>query len=405
MTVDWMRNRSDVPFRVVESPENSTVRKQCPYAHFDTDEKANAANRPRKVVKPWYARLFAGCTFQSRSQRKLLGVALKEDKAFWATVYRAYDALCTPVILGEIEMETLDVKIVYANAAACDLTGYDAGEKSWTNPNGMIGRSITELMEDSLSNAHAGFVEGWLYRRGMLKTSSSISIHISSSAETDRSRHSTAHVRMKKVEGISRRLTIVTSDGRLLSVDAALSFFTARGLGKVVGIFSFKSAEKHEVVSFRGISFNLKYRPDNSTNACYVVVVNPPAKVSEFSSDDKWQITSVTEGFVLSETDRLAIKELVREQIFYHLSKICYASKLDVTYIDSYLHALSASKFRNARVNLVDSINSSKSEKNMHLAASRAQGGDRIRPFRSYDVRDAEDTEMDLEFSRDLDEL
>jgi PAS domain-containing protein len=333
-------------------------------SNMASSQKVVRKKIPPKKKKPWYANL--GCC-----GRKSLTEAMIADEAFWATFYRAYDALCTPVILGEIETDTLDVRIVYANTAACDFTGYGAGEVSTFNPNGLVGRSVTELMEVNLADAHSGFVERWLGRRGIVSSET----HGKSSNASQEMDDSIRNNAMKQVEGISRRVAMVTIDGRSLTTDAALSFFTAKGLKKVIGIFSFKSAEDLEVISFKGLTFNLQYRPDKKSKTGYYVVVEPPHSLSQFSDDDAWKVTAVSAGIVLKSGDLKTIKELIRKQIFLHLSKISCGSGLDVTYVEKDAHAVDSRDMRKAHTAIVNSINDSQTQENMHMSAEYRRKG------------------------------
>jgi len=317
--------------------------------------------------------------------------AMDADQAFWATFYRAYDALCTPVILGEIEKHTLDVRIVYANQAACDFTGYELGEVSTLNPNGLLGRSVTELMEESLSVAHSGFVSSWLARRGIVSSNTSLnSSHgISSASKVESHDSSEEGDEMKEVEGITRRVAMVTIDGRSLTTDAALSFFTAKGLKKVIGIFSFKSAEELKIVSFKGLTFNLQYKNDKKSSTSYYIVVNPPASLSDFSDDDLWRVTAVSAGIVLKSGDLKAIKDLIRKQVFRHLSKISCGSGLDVTYVEKDKHVLSSREMRKAHNAIIESINDSPTQENMQMSVSARQEKEIVQSLESFDNREA----------------
>ena len=344
-----------------------------------------ASDRRRQA--PLYARIF-GC---GAGKRKKMAKAMDADQAFWATFYRAYDALCTPVILGEIEKHTLDVRIVYANQAACDFTGYELGEVSTLNPNGLLGRSVTELMEESLSVAHSGFVSSWLARRGIVSSNTSLnSSHgISSASKVESHDSSEEGDEMKEVEGITRRVAMVTIDGRSLTTDAALSFFTAKGLGKVIGIFSFKSAEELKIVSFKGLTFNLQYKNDKKSSTSYYIVVNPPASLSDFSDDDLWRVTAVSAGIVLKSGDLKAIKDLIRKQVFRHLSKISCGSGLDVTYVEKDKHVLSSREMRKAHNAIIESINDSPTQENMQMSVSARQEKEIVQSLESFDNREA----------------
>jgi hypothetical protein len=269
------------------------------------------------------------------------------------------------VILGEIEKKSLDVKIIYANTAACDFTGYHPGEMTFDNPKGLLGRSVTELMEQELSDAHPSYIENWLNRRGIVSSSRNTSIRSVGSTDSAFSEGG----QMKEVEGISRRVTIVNIDGRVLPAEAALSFFTARGIKKVVGIFSFKAAETLDTVSFEGLAFNLQFKPVNSDNSFYVVV-DTPSRLSDFVSDEKWRITVVSEGLTLEEKDKVVIRNLIRKQVFHHIGKISCGSGLDLTFVDEDKHCLSEVPMKQLSTNLKASINDSRGEKNMHLTCS-----------------------------------
>ena len=358
------------------SPETTlTTRDVKPFLHAER-QKPDKHVKPKRQKQPWYVRL-AKCVCRSQRKKEKMEKAMDADQAFWATFYRAYDALCTPVILGEIEKHTLDVRIVYANQAACDFTGYELGERSKRNPHGLVGRSVMDLMEEDLKYSHTGYVAGWLQRRGILK-SHDTSMHSGSESEsTDRNR-------MKAVEGISRRVTMMTRDGRLKSADAALSFFTAKGLKKVVGIFSFLAAEELDVVRLSGLTFHMQYKPPYSDEQ-YYVVVNPPDTLNDFSEDEEWRITAVSEGIILKTGDLNAIKQLIRNQIFYHLSKISIGSGLDITFVKSDKLTLSHSDMRKTHAALVESINDSKSQENMHMSVSKSKKrAERLQSFESF---------------------
>ena len=363
--------------------------KKCPYApagHKDPGAgNAKGGKRGGKLKREdssadvkWYTKVF-GCGAKKKVKTT---TAAEEDEAFWSTFYRAYTALCTPVILGEIERKSLDVKIVYANTAAFDFTGYDPGELSESNPNGLIGRSVTELMEQSLSDAHAGFVASWLCRRGMV------------SSEIKEEEENEGGDGMQAVEGISRRVTMITSDGRALGTDAALSFFTSSGLNKVIGIFSFKSAEDLDIISLKGLTFSLEYVPARLKSAysktVWYVEVEPPSLLSEFSKDDLWKIKPMSEGVELTPNDIASIKSLIRKQVFAHLGKFSADSDLDVTFVENDRHSLSRSSMDKVFSTLVSSINDAKSDQNMHLSVSSGRADERagICSFKSFDEKD-----------------
>ena len=340
--------------------------------------------KPQRRSQSWFSRLFS----RGKRKRKLAN-AMDADETFWSTFYRAYDALCTPVILGEIERDTLDVKIVYANQSACEFTGYSPGKVSVRNPKGLVGRSVTELMEVTLADAHSGFVESWLIRRG-IGSSRDSSMHSTGSADSENS--FTRRNVNTQVEGISRRVAMVTIDGRSLTTDAALSFFTAKGLKKVIGIFSFKSAEELKVISFKGLTFNLQYKNDKKSSTSYYIVVNPPASLSDFSDDDLWRVTAVSAGIVLKSGDMKAIKDLIRKQVFRHLSKISCGSGLDVTYVEKDKHALSSHDMRKAHSALINSINDSPNQENMHMSVSSTRAvKNGLQQLASFNSDDAED--------------
>lgn len=368
--------------------------KKCPYAppgHKDPNGGKRKGGKGGKHIKrgessseeKWYTRVF-GC---GKKEKVKTTTAAEEDEAFWSTFYRAYTALCTPVILGEIERKSLDVKIVYANTAAFDFTGYDPGEVSESNPNGLIGRSVTELMEQNLSDAHAGFVASWLCRRGMVSSDTKEATSMDGGGEEEDGS-------MKAVEGISRRVTMITSDGRALGTDAALSFFTSSGLNKVIGIFSFKSAEDLDIISLKGLTFSLEYVPARLKTAyaktVWYVEVEPPSLLSEFSKDDLWRIKPMSEGVELTSGDISSIKSLIRKQVFAHLGKFSADSDLDVTFVENDKHSLSRSSMDKIFSTLVSSINDSKSDKNMHLSVSSGRADERagICSFKSEDEDD-----------------
>jgi hypothetical protein len=338
------------------SKESKDEKQSCPYGKDKNEQK------PDK----WYSRLLRGGARPSRRD-VTTATAEEEDEAFWFKFYRAYDALCTPVILGEIERKSLDVIIVYANTAACDFTGYDPGEMSKeSNPDGIIGRSVTELMEQRLCDNHAGFVASWLSRRDN-----------ESAPKRRGSSDGNAHIEkddsgMKEVEGISRRVMIVTKNGKSVSTDAALSFFTSSGLKKVVGIFSFKEAEELQTLSFEGLSFALEYKPANSGSAISVDVETPNS-LSDFESDKKWRIVTVSQGVELTEKDRAAIKRLIRTQIFNNLGSGSCGSGLDVSFVETDKHSLSDASVSKISSTLVTSINSAKCAENMYLSVSTSR--------------------------------
>jgi hypothetical protein len=336
----------------------------CPHNN-GVHEISKGINKNKQLPKKkWYSR-FLRCGAQQQNNVRNT-TAMEEDDAFWFKFYRAYDALCTPVILGEIERNTMDVKIIYANTAALDFTGYEPGEISIEfNPNGLIGRSVTELMEEKLSDSHAGYVANWLHRR---EEASSRTI----CTDSDSSRRDAN--KMKEVKGISRMITIVAKDGRPMRTDASLSFFTSSGLKKTVGIFSFKESEDLEILSLEGLSFNLEYKPLGSDIAYHVVVV-PPVALSDFKSEKKWAITAVSAGIALTEQDKTIIKNLIRKQIFHHIGKILYGSGLDMTFVDDDMNSFSDSSMQQISATLMSAINDTRCRENMHLSCTNKEQG------------------------------
>lgn len=306
--------------------------------------------------------------FKTKDKLSQSASSAEIDSCFWNTFYKAYTALCTPVIVGEINRKTLDVIVVYANHAAEQITGYNSGHMTLMNPDGFIGRSVTDLMTKTKGDAHAGYVAGWLFRQGVISAQSCNSIRPAESSGNDD---------MQQVEGISRRVELMTKDGTSLNVDASLSFFTTQTMKKVVGIFSFKSAEELNVLSFDGLVFNILYLQPGSDDPTYVCI-KPPTRLSEFDTDSCWNIAPVSNDIPLTMENLDEIRRFVRRQIFYHLGRVSVGSRLDITFAEKKdKTSLSEVDIGQIVGAMSKAINESKSDANMFFAVSSNTSEDR----------------------------
>jgi hypothetical protein len=158
----------------------------------------------------------------------------EEHRDYWAGFFQAYSTMDTPIFAGEIKQGTHDVTISYANRPALQLTGYNQGLFDDENPDGIIGRSVNDLMPDSDVVSHEEHIKTWLARYRWKQP-------IASSSD---------YLLKPPIENRVRPVKIKTPDGGVKIVNAKLSFFSPLDRGnKVLGIFSFTEADEEGFMS------------------------------------------------------------------------------------------------------------------------------------------------------------
>lgn len=292
------------------------------------------------------------------------------NQDFWTGFEMAFSALKNPIILGELEKGTYDVKVTYINQAAERFTGYQNVIYNEDRPLGIIGRSVTTLMPSHHAQNHAAYVKHWVHN-----TNSSLSFDKNNHSRTNRA----TDTEYKSVEKIRRHVEVLTSQDNIVQTYATLSFFTAKGRGKrVVGIFSIEELPELPNFSLQNITIKMRYKKDGERNFTHVIVT-PPTYPSEFTDDSKWQFQQI--GGKTSKMIREKCKTIICQQINQKLCEIATTNNLQLTLLNSDNTLLNKATRSSIHDTLIELINSDRSADNMYMY---------IRPFIDREVEEQE---------------
>ena len=279
-----------------------------------------------------------------------------ENQDFWDGFEMAFSALKNPIILGELERGTFDVKITYINQAAEEFTDYRNIPFNEDHPSGIIGRSVTTLMSDDVAQNHARYVRHWI-NNPRLFCSSDDNSYSRTSRYSD-SDH-------KSVENIRRDVEILTAQNKLVRTQATISFFAAKGRGKrAVGVFSIENLPRIPRFSLKNVTIKMKYKNEKDRHFTQVIIT-PPEDLREFTNDKKWQFQQL--GGITSEEVRENCKMIIYKQLNEKLTDIAAANNLQVTLINPDDSTLDEATAKSVYNTMIDLINSDSSEENMHM--------------------------------------